>query len=128
MHPVSVKHSRPGHDLPWVNPAQHRRVSIGDTSEASSSDHAHSRPLGVLTLTDLLHHEAQGGVLLTRNIFAVENVAQLAEQSLMARQTFVRLAKENANSYMIGSTMAVIRLSFKQRLLVLAKTRFWPTS
>ena len=85
-----------------------------------------SRPLGVLTLTDLLRHEAQGSILLLRNIFALETVDELSQQAELAVQTFVRMVKEDANSHMIGSAMAVIGRSFKQRLLQLAEDKLGP--
>lgn len=85
-----------------------------------------SGPLGVLTLTDLLRHEAQGSILLLRNIFALETVEELSQQAELAVQTFVRMVKEDANSHMIGSAMAVIGRSFKQRLLQLAEQQLGP--
>lgn len=85
-----------------------------------------SGPLGVLTLTDLLRHEAQGSILLLRNIFALETVDELSQQAKLVVETFVRMVKEDANSHMIGSAMAVIGRSFKQRLLQLAEEKLGP--
>jgi CBS domain-containing protein len=82
--------------------------------------------LGVLTLTDLLQHEAQGSILLLRNIFSVATLDELSDQAALASDAFVRMVKEDANSHMIGSAMAVIGRSFKQRLLQMAEDRLGP--
>lgn len=83
-------------------------------------------PIGVLSLLDVVRHESQSSLLMVRSIFGQpdrEALAQIAQQS---RAVFVRMVKEDANSQMIGSAMAVIGRSFKQRLLELAEAELGP--
>ncbi|TVO75191.1 DUF294 nucleotidyltransferase-like domain-containing protein [Sedimenticola selenatireducens] len=83
-------------------------------------------PIGVLALSDLVRHESQSSILLVRSIFNMTNVEELQAYSQQLPAVFVRMVKEDANSHMIGSAMAVIGQSFKQRLLELAEEQFGP--
>jgi len=84
------------------------------------------KPVGVLTLSDLVRHESQSSILLVRSIFNMTTVEELQFYSLQLPAVFVRMVKEDANSHMIGSAMAVIGRSFKQRLLELGEEQFGP--
>ena len=64
--------------------------------------------------------------MLLHTIFTLETVDELSTQAELAIQTFVRMVKEDANSHMIGSGMALIGRSFKQRLLQLAEDELGP--
>jgi CBS domain-containing protein len=83
-------------------------------------------PVGVLALSDLVRHESQSSILLVRSIFNMTSVEELQAYSQQLPAVFVRMVKEDANSHMIGSAMAVIGQSFKQRLLELAEEQFGP--
>ncbi|WP_428603943.1 putative nucleotidyltransferase substrate binding domain-containing protein [Sedimenticola sp.] len=84
------------------------------------------KPVGVLALSDLMRHESQSSILLVRSIFKLSSVEELKAHAKQLPAVFVRMVKEDANSHMIGSAMAVIGRSFKQRLLELAEERFGP--
>ncbi|MCW8907476.1 MAG: DUF294 nucleotidyltransferase-like domain-containing protein, partial [Sedimenticola sp.] len=56
-----------------------------------------------------------------RSIFNMTSVEELQAYAQQLPAVFVRMVKEDANSHMIGSAMAVIGRSFKQRLLELAE-------
>ena len=86
----------------------------------------HQQPIGVLALSDLVRHESQSSILLVRSIFNMTSVEELQIHSQQLPSVFVRMVKEDANSHMIGSAMAVIGRSFKQRLLELAEEKFGP--
>lgn len=82
------------------------------------------RPLGVLSLSDVVRHESQSSLLLVRSISSQPDRESLAQVAREVKGVFVRMVKEDANSQMIGSAMSVIGRSFKQRLLELAEERF----
>jgi CBS domain-containing protein len=84
------------------------------------------QPVGVLASSDLVRHESQSSILLVRSLFDLANVNELKRHSLQLPAVFVRMVKEDANSHMIGSAMAVIGLSFKQRLLELGEQEYGP--
>ncbi len=84
------------------------------------------RPFGVLTLSDLVRHESQSSLLLVRSISNQPDRESLAQVAQQVGGAFLRMVKEDANSHMIGSAMAVIGRSFKQRLLELAEDEFGP--
>ncbi|MBW8190590.1 CBS domain-containing protein [Neiella marina] len=84
------------------------------------------RPVGVLSLSDLLRHESQSSVLFVRGIFNQQSIEELANYAQQLPDIFVRLVKEDSNSHMIGSAMSVIGKSFKQRILELAEDTLGP--
>lgn len=84
------------------------------------------RPLGVLALSDIVRHESHNALLVARSIFRQPDLAGLQELATEVRAGFIRLVQEDANSHMIGSAMAVIGRSFKQRLLELAEEQLGP--
>ncbi|MCV6588563.1 MAG: DUF294 nucleotidyltransferase-like domain-containing protein [Marinobacterium sp.] len=83
-------------------------------------------PTGVLALSDIVRYESQHSLFLVSNIFRQNSVDELAELASEVRASFVRMVNEDANSHMIGSAMAVIGRSFKQRLLELAEEQLGP--
>ncbi len=84
------------------------------------------KPVGVLALSDLMRHESQSSILLVRSIFKMPSIEELKAHAKQLPAVFVRMVKEDANSHMIGSAMAVIGRSYKQRLLELAEEQFGP--
>ncbi|WP_026970801.1 DUF294 nucleotidyltransferase-like domain-containing protein [Aliagarivorans marinus] len=82
------------------------------------------RPLGVVSLADILHYESQSSLLLVQSIYRAQNREELALLLPQVKDCFVRMVNEDANSHMIGSAMSVIGRSFKQRLLELAEEQF----
>ncbi|WP_419810198.1 DUF294 nucleotidyltransferase-like domain-containing protein [Bacterioplanoides sp.] len=84
------------------------------------------KPIGVVALSDIVQHESQNSLLFVRSIFLQNSVDDLAKLSEQLPNIFVRMVNEDANSHMIGSAMAVIGRSFKQRLLELAEESLGP--
>lgn len=84
------------------------------------------RPIGVISLSDILRYESQSSLLLVRGILAQQSIDDLAHYARQLPNVFVRMVNEDANSHMVGTAMAVIGRTFKQRLLVLAEEKFGP--
>ncbi|MCX4029511.1 cyclic nucleotide-binding/CBS domain-containing protein [Endozoicomonas sp. SM1973] len=80
-------------------------------------------PIGVVAMSDIVRHESQSSLLLVRGIFAQQTVDDLKSYAQQLPSVFVRMVNEDANSHMIGSAMAWIGRSFKQRLLELAEEK-----
>lgn len=85
------------------------------------------RPIGVISLSDILRYESQSSLLLVRGILAQQTIEDLAHYARQLPSVFVRMVNEDANSHMVGTAMAVIGRTFKQRLLVLAEEKFGPS-
>lgn len=87
----------------------------------------HNRQLaGIVSMSDIVRHESKNSLLLVRGIFAQTNIDDLKSYANQVPSVFVRMVNEDANSHMIGSAMAVIGRSFKQRLLQLAEEKLGP--
>lgn len=84
------------------------------------------RPRGVIALSDLVQYESQNSLFLVSQIFRAQSLEELQQLRPEVAASFVRLVNEDANSHMIGSAMAVIGRSFKQRLLELAEEQLGP--
>ncbi|WP_028303358.1 putative nucleotidyltransferase substrate binding domain-containing protein [Oceanospirillum maris] len=84
------------------------------------------RPIGVVALSDLVRYESRNSLFVVSSIFRQQTVEELAALQTDVQSSFVRMVNEDANSHMIGSAMAVIGRSFKQRLLELAEETFGP--
>lgn len=82
--------------------------------------------IGVVSLSDIVRHESQSSILFVRGIFSQSSLHDLSRYAQGLPSVFVRMVNEDANSHMIGSAMAVIGRSFKQRLLELAEEKFGP--
>jgi len=83
-------------------------------------------PIGVIALADIVRYESQHSLFLVGSIFRQNTVEELAAIAAEVKASFVRMVNEDANSHMIGSAMAVIGRSFKQRLLELAEEELGP--
>lgn len=84
------------------------------------------RPIGVISLSDILRYESQSSLLLVRGILAQQSIEDLTHYARQLPSVFARMVNEDANSHMIGTAMAVIGRTFKQRLLVLAEEKLGP--
>jgi len=79
--------------------------------------------VGVIDLADVISLETHNSLFVVRNIFLCNSVEELQELVPDVAACFVRMVDEDANSRMIGSAMAAIGRSFKQRLLELGEQR-----
>ncbi|MFY8273424.1 putative nucleotidyltransferase substrate binding domain-containing protein [Pseudoalteromonas sp. SSDWG2] len=84
------------------------------------------KPIGVISLSDILRYESQSSLLLVRGILAQQSVEDLTHYAKQLNNVFVRMVNEDANSHMIGTAMAVIGRTFKQRLLAMAEESLGP--
>jgi CBS domain-containing protein len=86
----------------------------------------YNKPVGVLALSDIIRYESQNSLFVVSSIFRQQSVEELSALSRDVKACFVRMVNEDANSHMIGSAMAAIGRSFKQRLLELAEQQLGP--
>ncbi|MCZ4316740.1 DUF294 nucleotidyltransferase-like domain-containing protein [Comamonadaceae bacterium G21597-S1] len=84
------------------------------------------KPMGVIALSDVLRHESQSSLFVVGSIAKQNDVDGLAALATDVRACFQRLAEQDSNSRVIGSTMALIGRGFKQRLLELAEQQLGP--
>ena len=84
------------------------------------------KPMGVIALSDVLRHESQNSLFVVGSIAKQNDVDGLAALASDVRACFQRLAEQDSNSRVIGSTMALIGRGFKQRLLELAEQQLGP--
>lgn len=84
------------------------------------------KPIGVISLSDILRHESQSSLLLVRGILAQQSVDDLTHYARQLPNVFVRMVNEDANSHMVGTAMSVIGRTFKQKLLQLAQEQYGP--
>lgn len=84
------------------------------------------RLYGVVDLADVVSLETQNSLFVVRSIFLQNSVEELKALLPNVGASFVRMVNEDANSHMIGSAMAAVGRSFKQRLLELGHERFGP--
>ncbi len=83
-------------------------------------------PIGVISISDIVRYESQHSLFVVSRIFRQQSVAELQELHSDVKACFVRMVNEDANSHMIGSAIAAIGRSFKQRLLELAEEQLGP--
>ncbi|MFQ0975862.1 cyclic nucleotide-binding/CBS domain-containing protein [Vibrio campbellii] len=79
------------------------------------------KPIGVISMTDIVRYESQNSLLLVSSIFQQNSVEDLKAVSKQVKDCFVRMVSEDANAHMVGRAMSVIGSSFKQRLAELAE-------
>jgi CBS domain-containing protein len=82
--------------------------------------------VGVIAISDIIRFESQNSLYVVSRIFRQNTVADLQALVPDVHACFVRMVNEDANSQMIGSAMAAIGRSFKQRLLELAEAELGP--
>lgn len=84
------------------------------------------KPIGVITLSDIVRYESQSSLMIVSSIFKQQSVEELSSLIKGVASCFSRMVSEDANSNMIGSAMSVIGRSFNQRLLELAEEELGP--
>ncbi|OHU86962.1 MULTISPECIES: DUF294 nucleotidyltransferase-like domain-containing protein [Pseudoalteromonas] len=84
------------------------------------------KPIGMLTLSDILRYESQSSLLFVQGLMEQQSVEDLAKYSKHLDAIFTRMVNEDANSHMIGSAMSVIGKTFKHKLLELAEAKLGP--
>lgn len=84
------------------------------------------RPLGVVALSDLIRYESRNSLFVVGSIFRQQTVDELAALVPDVRACFARMVAEDASARMVGSAMAAIGRSFKQRLLELGEAMLGP--
>lgn len=82
--------------------------------------------VGVISLSDVARHESRSSLFVVSSIFKQNSIDELQLLEADVRASFVRMVNEDANSRMIGSSMATIGRSFKQRLLEIAEAKLGP--
>ncbi|MGM0526087.1 MAG: DUF294 nucleotidyltransferase-like domain-containing protein [Pseudomonadota bacterium] len=82
--------------------------------------------VGVIALSDVARHESQSSLYVVSSIFKQTTIEELATLVPDVHKSYVRMVEEDANSRIIGSAMATIGRSFKQRLLELAEEKYGP--
>lgn len=83
-------------------------------------------PIGIVALSDVVHHESRNSLFVVGSIFKQADVDGLAALLGEVHASFARMVREDASSRMVGSAMAAIGRSFKQRLLELAEQKLGP--
>ncbi|CAH9060712.1 hypothetical protein PSECIP111951_02337 [Pseudoalteromonas holothuriae] len=84
------------------------------------------KPIGMLTLSDILRYESQSSLLFVRGLMEQQSVDDLASYAKYLSTIFIRMVNEDANSHMIGSAMSIIGKTFKHKLLELAEAKLGP--
>ncbi len=84
------------------------------------------RPVGMINLADVISLETQNSLFVARSILARDSLAGLKTLLPEVQASFVRMVNEDANSHMIGSAMATIGRTFKQRLIEFAEAELGP--
>ncbi|MDD3482899.1 DUF294 nucleotidyltransferase-like domain-containing protein [Azovibrio restrictus] len=84
------------------------------------------RPVGVVALSDIIRYESRNSLFLVGSIYRQQSQDELAALVPQVRASFARMVDEDASSRLVGSAMAAIGRSFKQRLLELAEAELGP--
>ena len=83
-------------------------------------------PVGVIALSDIIRYESRNSLFIVSTISRQQNVEELAALTVDVQAGFVRMVNEDTSARIIGSAMALIGRSFKQRLLELAEEKLGP--
>ena len=86
----------------------------------------HEQPVGVLALSDIIRYESRNSLFVVSRIFHQQTVDDLANLVDDVRSCFIRMVREDVSAKLIGSAMAAIGRSFKQRLLELGEAELGP--
>lgn len=84
------------------------------------------RPVGVISLADIVRYESRSSLYLVNSIFNKQSVEELKSLLPDLRATFVRMVSDEANAHMVGSAMSGIGRAFTQRLVELAEQKLGP--
>ncbi|TVQ32038.1 MAG: cyclic nucleotide-binding/CBS domain-containing protein [Wenzhouxiangella sp.] len=82
--------------------------------------------VGVIDLADVVGQETRNSLFVIRNILDQRDLDGLVNLLPDVRGSFLRMVTEGATAQMIGSAVATIGRSFKQRLLTLAEEDLGP--
>jgi CBS domain-containing protein len=85
-----------------------------------------NRPVGVITVADLVRYESYGSVYLVGDIFRQNDVTGLAAMVPKIKQLFIHLVNEDATSHTIGAAISRMGISISQRLLQLGEKQLGP--
>ncbi len=85
-----------------------------------------NRPIGVITVADLVRYESHGSVYLVGDIFRQKDVDGLADMAPKIRQLFIQLVNEDASSHTISAIVSRMGISISQRLLQLGEKKLGP--
>ncbi len=83
-------------------------------------------PVGMINLTDVVSLETRNSLFVVRAIAGRRSLEELKALLPDVRGSFLRMVREDANSHMIGSSLATIGRTFKQRLCELAEEALGP--
>lgn len=86
----------------------------------------HQRLLGIVALSDIIRYESRNSLFVVGSIFRAQTVDELVALVPDVRACFTRMVGEEASAHIVGSAMAAIGRSFKQRLLELAEAELGP--
>lgn len=86
----------------------------------------HQEPIGVLALSDIVRYESRNSLFVVGRIFHQQNTDDLAALRPEVEASFVRMVRDDLSAKIIGSAMAAIGRSFKQRLLELGEAKLGP--
>lgn len=81
----------------------------------------HQQAIGVLAQSDIIRYESRNSLFVVGRIFHQQSVDDLAALGEEVQASFVRMVREDFSAKIIGSAMAAIGRSFKQRLLELGE-------
>lgn len=84
------------------------------------------RPVGVVSVSDIVQYETHGSVYLIADLFKQQDVAGLSEVAGRLPQTFAQLVRADANSAMIGNAVSHVGVTVIQRLLQLGEEQLGP--
>ena len=86
----------------------------------------HQQPIGIVSLSDIIRYESRNSLFVVGRIFHQQNVDDLTTLTEEVQASFVRMVKQDVSAKIIGSAMAAIGRSFKQRLLELGEAKLGP--
>jgi CBS domain-containing protein len=78
-------------------------------------------PVSVIALSDIIRYESNNSLFIVSTILRQQSVNDLAALQTDVQNSFVRMVNDETSARIIGSAMALIGRSFKQRLLELAE-------
>lgn len=116
-HPIVLEHDRPAFE------AMMMMLRTGAHHLPVSKD---GQVIGIVSQSDLIRHQSKSTLFIANNITLANSVDELKNLRGDVGQAFLKMVEEDANSRMIGSAMASIGRSFKQRLIELAEKELGP--
>lgn len=115
--PIVLEHDRPAFEAMMV------MLRTGAHHLPVSKD---GKVIGIVSQSDLVRHQSKSTLFVANNIGQANSIEELKSLQTDVTQAFIKMVEEDANSRMIGSAMASIGRSFKQRLIELAEKELGP--